>query len=258
MAFSASWELPPPSASPPEVLPLPPSSAPPSTATPRLRRRFLRFLPRERCRARGFQTGRRRVEEIYMGRVRGGGKRRRLVIDDSSPSPQPPAPPPQDEPPSPRAATPPAQDVDPLAAMLEEAMSAPMPPPPTPQVLRPYASQVPYSLVHPSRGSRGRLPLHRRPLCPQTLQGMSMADLIATMEHVGVLPPRPCCPICEIPFSLEHLRVRSRQEELRLPGGLTVHHAIELAMWCCPSHVELSIFTGAELLNPRWPLLQNE
>ena len=90
MAFSSSWELPPPSASPPEVLPLPPSSAPPSTATPRLRRRFLRFLPRERCRARGFQTGRRRVEEIYMGRVRGGGKRRRLVIDDSSPSPQAP------------------------------------------------------------------------------------------------------------------------------------------------------------------------
>ena len=44
MAFSSSWELPPPSASPPEVLPLPPSSAPPSTATPRLRRRFLRVL----------------------------------------------------------------------------------------------------------------------------------------------------------------------------------------------------------------------
>ena len=191
-----------------------------------------------------------------MGRVRGGGKRRRLVIDDSSPSPQPPAPPPQDEPPSPRAATPPARDVDPLAAMLEEAMSAPMPPPPTPQVLHPYASQVPYSLVHPSRSSRGRLPLHRRPLCPQTLQGMSMADLIATMEHVGFLPPRPCCPICKIPCSLEHLRVRSRQEELRLPGGLTAHHATELAMRCCPSHVELSMFTGAELLNPRWPLLQ--
>ena len=35
-------------------LPLPPDA--PLTATPRLRRRFLRFLPRERCRACGFQT----------------------------------------------------------------------------------------------------------------------------------------------------------------------------------------------------------
>ena len=74
-----------------------------------------------------------------MGRVRGGGKRRRLAINDASPSPQLPAPPPQDEPPSPRAATPPARDVDPLAAKLEEATSAPMPPPPTPRVLHPYA-----------------------------------------------------------------------------------------------------------------------
>jgi hypothetical protein len=136
-------------------------------------------------------------------------------------------------------------------------MSAPMPPPPTPRVLHPYASQVPYSFVHPSRGTRGRLLLHRRPLCPQALQGMSMADPTATMEHVGFLPPRPCCPICEIPFSLEHLRARSRQEGLRLSGGLTVHHATELAVWYCPSHIELSIITGAELLNPRWSLLQN-
>ena len=194
-----------------------------------------------------------------MGRVRGGGKRRRLVMDDSSPSPQPaPASPslppgaPSSPPPQPTAPV-----IDPLAAMLEEAMDAPTPPPPTPRVLRPYASQVPYSLTHPSKGSRGRLPLHRRPLCPQTLQGMSMADLIATMEHVGFLPPRPCCPICETPFSLDHLRTRSRQEELTLPGGLTVHHTVQLAMWYCPNHVELSIFTGAELLNPRWSLLQN-
>ena len=86
---------------------------------------------------------------------------------------------------------------------------------------------------------------------------MSIADLIATMEHVGFLPPRPCCPICESPFSLDHLRTRFRQEELTLPGGLTVHHTVQLAMWYCPNHVELSIFTGAKLLNPRWLLLQN-
>ena len=137
-----------------------------------------------------------------MGLLRFGGKRRRLVMDDSSPSPLPaPASPalPPEIPPSPPP-EPPAQGVDPLAAMLEEADDAPFPPPPTPRALRPYAAQVPYSLTHPSKGSRGRLPLRRRPLCPQTLQGMSIADLIAAMEHVGFLPPRPCRPICEIPF----------------------------------------------------------
>ena len=36
-----------------------------------------------------------------------------------------------------------------------------------------------------------------------------------------------------------------------------MHHTVQLAMWYCPNHVELSIFTGAELLNPRWLLLQN-
>ena len=84
-----------------------------------------------------------------------------------------------------------------------------------------------------------------------------MADPKATMEHVGFLPSGPCCPICDTPFSLDNFRARSRQEDLKLPGGLTVHRAVELAMWCCPNLVELSIFTSAELLNPRWSLLQN-
>ena len=136
MESSSSWECSPPSETPPPPaappLPLPPDA--PLTATPRLRRRFLRFLPRERRRARGFQTGRRRVEDINMGRVRGGGKCRRLVMGDSSPSPQPalasPALPPE-MPPSPPS-QPPAPDIDPLAAMLEEAIDAPLPPPPTP------------------------------------------------------------------------------------------------------------------------------
>ena len=35
-----------------------------------------------------------------------------------------------------------------------------------------------------------------------------------------------------------------------MPDGLTVHHTVELAMRHCPNHVELSIFTSAELLSP--------
>ena len=51
--------------------------APPSSPG-RLRRRFLQPRPKER-------SGRHRIEEIYMGRVRGGGKRRRLPTGDSQP-----------------------------------------------------------------------------------------------------------------------------------------------------------------------------
>ena len=67
-------------------IPLPevPGDTPAPLSSPgRLRRRFLQPRPKERSRARGLQNGRRRIEEIYMGRARGGGKRRRLPTGDS-------------------------------------------------------------------------------------------------------------------------------------------------------------------------------
>ena len=136
-------------------------------------------------------------------------------------------------------------------------MSEVAPPVPTPRLLRPYASDLHYSPAHPVPGSLGRKILSKRPLCPVTLQGMSMADLMVTMEHVGFLPPRPRCPICSLLFSLEFLDTRSREVELDLGGGVVARRMVQPAMWHCPGHRYISIFTGAELLNPRWPLLQN-
>ena len=92
----------------------------------RLRRRFLQPRPKERSRARGFQNGRRRIEEIYMGRVRGGGKRRRLPTGDSQP--EFPAAPAEAESSALVTDAPPTPETDTLAAMLEEGMSEVAPP----------------------------------------------------------------------------------------------------------------------------------
>ena len=91
----------------------------------------------KRSHAHGFQSGRSRIDELYMGRARGGGSNRRLPAGDSQR--ELPATPSEDALSTPVTDAP---DVSRLAAMLEEVMNDVAPPAPTPRLLRPYSSEL--------------------------------------------------------------------------------------------------------------------
>ena len=231
---------------------------------------------KERCRARGFASGRRPVEGSYVAaperRVGGGGqsKKRSLPMEDltdDDPVPDLSAPPDPllagDLPPVGDASAPLSAPRDPplvgVPSSVEGAGDVPVVPgpPPPERLLRPAKSRVPYTASKRRVEHLARQGLKQRCFVPAVFERMSYSQLVELNEELGFFLPRPSCGVCDMAYTLpEKLRVRKVPQEVELPSGKKFGIEFERGCWVCCGR-EVPVLQNNDLFSHRLSLRQS-